>query len=595
MANKNVVKPTSLFSILGLIVTLLYGGVTHMDKNLKGELAVMDGLKIKPNYAALSREYGMDWRTIKKYHEGYEGKPSSRNKGSKLDEYRQEISDKLSIHRVTVQGVYNILVKKYGISRIGTYSNFNKYIQKNKLKPKSKKQGHPRFEKNPGEQAQVDWKEDISIANKYGEIFIVNILHVVLKFSRFSHIELSVFKRFDDVARGIINAFKHFGGVPDELLFDNMSTVANINAKPKKPTDAITALSKDCDFKVRLCRTRAAQTKGTVEAKNKMVDWLRPYEGEFETMDDLVAIVESINQDMNITINQETQMSPAALFYKEKEYLKPLPTKDIIDTYLRPNKYKVSEESLIRYGDSKYSVDPKLIGEEVTVDVLDNKLYIYYNGKLSTFHSLNNKPINYKENHYLKLMEGKVKESDMEKIVKNNLEMMDNLLESRKLNVSETAATKSADALIAYINQSTYGKWVINNFAHLSATDRIIFIKGMNEVLPYVGNRENFISYIKYSMKENLCRTIAFDCLVNDLMAFSEEECILSDEGFEILKDKYNDELDDFITEQGKQHELEEMECIKIMSEYEEPKLEDVADFLPSETIDELPFQECDI
>lgn len=98
-------------------------------------------------------------------------------------------------------------------------------------------------------------------------------------------------------------------------------------------------------------------------------------------------------------------MSPVALFYKEKEYLKPLPAKDIIDIYLRPNKYKVSEELLIRYGDSKYSVDPKLIGEGVTVDVLDNKFYVYYNGKQSTFHSLNNKPINYKENHYRKLME----------------------------------------------------------------------------------------------------------------------------------------------------------------------------------------------
>lgn len=183
----------------------------------------------------------------------------------------------------------------------------------------------------------------------------------------------------------------------------------------------------------------------------------------------------------------------------------------------------------------------------------------------------------------------------MEKIVKINLEMLDGLLESRKLNVSETAATKSADALIAYINQSTYGKWVINNFAHLSASDRIVFIKRMNEVLSYVGNRENFISYIKYSMKENLCKTIAFDCFVNDLMAFSEEECILSGEGFEILKAKYNDELDDFITEQCKQHESEEMEYVKIIFEYEEPEQEAVTAFLPAETIDELPFQECDI
>lgn len=35
---------------------------------------------------------------------------------------------------------------------------------------------------------------------------------------------------------------------------------------------------------------------------------------------------------------------------------------------------------------------------------------------------------------------------------------MDKILEHRKLNVSEIAATKSADAVIAYINQSDYGR-----------------------------------------------------------------------------------------------------------------------------------------
>ena len=84
------------------------------------------------------------------------------------------------------------------------------------------------------------------------------------------------------------------------MLFDNMTTVANINAKPKKPTEAVNRLVGEFGFKVRLCRTRAAQTKGSVEARNKMIDWLRAYEGEFETLDDLTIIVESINQDMNI-------------------------------------------------------------------------------------------------------------------------------------------------------------------------------------------------------------------------------------------------------------------------------------------------------
>ena len=155
MANKNVVNPTSLFSIFEYVVTLHLGGATHMNKNLKGELAVMDGLNIKPNYAALAREYGMDWRTIKKYHEGYKGKPSTRNKGSKLDEYKQEIADKLSIHRVTVYGVYKFMVRKYGISRIGTYSNFNKYVTKNKLKAGQKSRVTPDLKKSPANRLRL--------------------------------------------------------------------------------------------------------------------------------------------------------------------------------------------------------------------------------------------------------------------------------------------------------------------------------------------------------------------------------------------------------------------------------------------------------
>ena len=181
-----------------------------------------------------------------------------------------------------------------------------------------------------------------------------------MKFSRYSYLELSVQKRYDDVARGLINGFLKFGGVPRELLFDNMSTVANVRSKPKIPTTAISKLAKEFGFKVRFCRSRRPETKGTVEAKNKVIDWIRPYEGEFETLEELIAIIETINQDMNITINQETQMSPTALFYKEKEYLQTLPDRNLIDQYLTPTKYKVSEEALIKYGSSRYSVDPKL-------------------------------------------------------------------------------------------------------------------------------------------------------------------------------------------------------------------------------------------
>lgn len=561
-----------------------------MINNVKGELSVMDSLDIKPNYAALGRKYDLDWRTVKKYHNGYEGRPATRNKGSKLDAYKNEIADKLAINRITVQGVYQFMAKKYGVECIGSYANFNRFVKVNKLKPKSKAQGHPRFEKKPGKQAQVDWKEDISIANKYGELFTINILHTSLKFSRFGHLNLSIKKRFDDVSRGLINSFIKFGGVPEELLFDNMSTVANVNAKPKKPTDAIAKMAKDFGFKIRFCKARKPETKGTVEARNKIIDWIRAYEGEFKTIEELEAIVESLNKDMNIAINQETNISPAALFYKEKEHLLPLPDKDIIDTYLTPNKYKVSSEALIRYGNSKYSVDPKLIGEEVTVDLLDNKLFIYYNGKLITFHALNENPINYKEEHYRILMEGKVKEEEMDLIVNENLEMMDKLLSHRKIDVSEKAATKSEEALIAYINQSDYGRWVINNYAHLSGTDRLVFIKGMNEVLPYVGDRERFIAHIKFSMKENMCKNIALDCWMNDLMCMDNSPSLLTDEGFEYFKNKYKKEIDELIKDISEQVQQDEIEEQKSIDEYSKNSTGTDSAYVISSFYEELPF-----
>lgn len=53
MAYKNVGKPTFLICIFRCIVTLTYGVEHCMKNNLKGELAVMDSLDIKPRESCL--------------------------------------------------------------------------------------------------------------------------------------------------------------------------------------------------------------------------------------------------------------------------------------------------------------------------------------------------------------------------------------------------------------------------------------------------------------------------------------------------------------------------------------------------------------
>ena len=63
------------------------------------------------------------------------------------------------------------------------------------------------------------------------------------------------------------------------------------------------------------------------------------------------------NLEVNKQINETIGTSPILLFQKEKEYLKPLPTNKILNSYLYDTvTVKVSNESLFYYKGSKYSV-----------------------------------------------------------------------------------------------------------------------------------------------------------------------------------------------------------------------------------------------
>ena len=92
-------------------------------------LMLFDMNDIKPNYAALARKYNMDYRTVKKYHEGYEGKPRNRDKPSMLDPYMSIIEMKLGIPRTTMKAVYEFLIDEYEIYSVVSYSNFRAYCR----------------------------------------------------------------------------------------------------------------------------------------------------------------------------------------------------------------------------------------------------------------------------------------------------------------------------------------------------------------------------------------------------------------------------------------------------------------------------------
>lgn len=384
---------------------------------------------IKPNFSELARLYNLDRRTIKKYYDGYEGKPVHRNKASKLDKYSDIIKQKLAIRGANVRAVYEYIVEEVD-SDIGTYSNFNKYIKSKNLKPQKTPKGHPRYETKPGIQAQVDWKEDVSIANRYGEIFTFQVFDYKLGYSRYPIFIYKLYKTRQDVFDCLIASFRATGGVPREILFDNMSSIVTCNGNKATISNQVKAFAKDFNFKIKLCKPRHPYTKGKVEAMNKFLDWIVPYEGEFETEDELIAILAKINKKVQQRVCDETGVSPLLMLQKEKEYLQPLPKNDVVELYITHDRQTtIRKDSMITYMSNKYSVPSEYIGKPVSIRVIEDSLEIYYSTELIVTHRLSDKKLNYKPEHYKQLLDGCMKDKDaIDRLAEANLRQMDEFL-----------------------------------------------------------------------------------------------------------------------------------------------------------------------
>ena len=394
-----------------------------MQQSLLTQLSICKLSNIKPNFAELAREYNLDWRTVKKYYDGYEGKPKHRSKPSKLDPYLDIIKQKLSIRGVTARAVYEFILDEKD-------SNFNKYIKAKGLKPVKTPKGHPRFETEPGVQAQVDWKEDISIANRYGEIFTFQVFDYKLGYSRYPVFTYKLQKTRQDVFDCLIASFKATGGVPREILFDNMASVVDRGGNKRSINSKMRAFAKDFNFKIKLCKPRHPFTKGKVEILNKFLDWILPYEGEFETEEELIEILHHINNKVCQRICDETGVPPILLFQKEKEYLQPLPKDEVIDSYLAHDRQTiVRKDSLVIFNKCRYSVPAEYIGKPVSLQVVTDKLHIYHSTELIAVHQLSTKRINYLPAHYEQLLSGCINDDDsITELAERNLRQMDKLL-----------------------------------------------------------------------------------------------------------------------------------------------------------------------
>lgn len=368
----------------------------------------------KPNYSELARKFGVDRRTIKKYYEG-DVKKERKQKKSCLDDYYTIINSLLSKESKQIfyykSHLYRYLVREHNLKCCR--SNFNHYILKNKkfaayFKPKAKRDS-VKSETPFGKQAQFDWKEKIKFTFSDGSSMLINVGSLILSASRFK-----VWKVYPSTSQNhlfdfLANAFEIIEGVPEEILIDNASTMmdeARTERSNGKVNNKFQQLADDFGFKVAPCMRSRPNTKAKVENPMRVIDEIMNYNG---TLKDFGALQEKMNiitNEANFRVCQAIDLPPIVVFNKEKEHLLPLPHDKICSFYKNVTKQaKVNTNSLFKYKQNMYSVPPDLIGKKVNIQITENNLYVYYNKKLITVHSISDNKINYHNDHHLKMID----------------------------------------------------------------------------------------------------------------------------------------------------------------------------------------------
>ena len=227
---------------------------------------------------------------------------------------------------------------------------------------------------------------------------------MILGYSRNRYIEFVTDMSTSTLIRCHINAFRYFGGYPEEILYDNMKQVVVKRLLKQKDSTLNSQFEDFCGFygfKPILCRPYRGQTKGKVE---RTVQYVRDnfMTGiKYTSLDDLNNQAMKWNIKVNGKIHSTTGKIPREMLAEEK--LSPLVREYIID---KINVRKVEKDCLISYNGNKYSVPSEYALKYVTVVALDNMLAAYYEGKQVALHKLSyqkNSMIVNKE-HYRKMI-----------------------------------------------------------------------------------------------------------------------------------------------------------------------------------------------
>ena len=189
-----------------------------------------------------------------------------------------------------------------------------------------------RFETEPGRQMQVDWAVFRRGKDR------LSAFVATLGYSRDAYVEFVTDEQVETLMAAHENAFVFFGGVPKNVLYDNMKTVI-LDRDVYGPGghrfhSTFLDFAGHYGFRIRVCKPYRAQTKGKVE---RFIRYLKqsffvPLESRLAAnglkVDVMTANVECkrwLRDVANVRVHATTGRRPVDLLAEEQGHLQPLP------------------------------------------------------------------------------------------------------------------------------------------------------------------------------------------------------------------------------------------------------------------------------
>jgi len=289
---------------------------------------------------AIAEQVGCDRRTIQRWVAAgaLDHDPATVRYGprpprpTKLDPYTPLICERLTTYpELTAVRLFDE-VRAAGYP--GSLTQLKIFVRQ--VRPRPVPEPLVRFETAPGHQAQVDFARFVlPWGVRWG-------LLVVLGYSRLLWVQFYPRQTMRTLMTGLEAAFQYFGGVPAELLFDQLKAVILEDRRPAGgrvlENPEFLRFAAHWGFRIRSCRPYRAQTKGKVERPVRYVRQSFVYGRTFVGDADLQAqALQWLEGVANVRVHGTTKEPPRARFERdERTLLRPLAARPYRSVVLLP-------------------------------------------------------------------------------------------------------------------------------------------------------------------------------------------------------------------------------------------------------------------